>query len=103
MIPSTLLSILTLSSSPAPAREIGGLWQGGTPFLDPMNIHSAWWFTTLPMALLVSMAYKAVKQRDMTTYWRSVSVMTASILVGMIGFAFGLHALVEWIVPALRG
>jgi len=99
----TSMMMQTLASTPAPAREIGGLWQGGTPFLDPMNIHAAWWYTTLPMALLVSMAYKAAKQQDMTTYWRGVSVMTASILVGMIGFAFGLHALVEWIIPALRG
>lgn len=68
-----------------------------------MNIHAAWWFTALPLALLVSMAYKAAKQEDMTQYWRGVSVMTASVLVGMVGFAFALHALVEWIIPALRG
>jgi hypothetical protein len=98
------LIVLASQAGPAPAaREVGGLWQGGVPFLDPMNIHAAWWFTALPLALLTSMAYKAVKQRDMSTYWRSVSVMTASILVGMVGFAFGLHALVEWIIPALRG
>lgn len=98
------LMVLASQAGSAPAsREVGGLWQGGVPFLDPMNIHAAWWFTALPMALLTSMAYKAVKQRDMSTYWRSVSVMTASILVGMVGFAFALHALVEWIIPALRG
>ena len=98
-----ILSGFILASTPPAAREIGGLWQGGKPFLDPMNIHAAWWFTALPLALLVSMAYKAVKQEDMRTYWRGVSIMTASILVGMVGFAFGLHALVEWIIPLLRG
>ncbi len=99
------LSVLAsmLGAAPVPSREIGGLWQGGVPFLDPMNVQAAWWFTALPLALFVSMAYKAVKQRDMSSYWRGVSVMTVSILVGMVGFAFGLHALVEWIVPALRG
>ncbi len=101
---SGLQWLLTLATqAPPPAHEIGGLWQGGTPFLDPMNIHAAWWFTTLPLALFVSMAYKACKHGDMSTYWRGVSVMTASILVGMIGFAFGMHAIVEWIIPALRG
>ena len=99
-----LFFLTTLATrAPRPVYENDGLWQGGTPFLDPMNVHAAWWFTALPLALFVSMAYKASKQRDMSTYWRGVSVMTASILVGMVGFAFGLHAIVEWIIPALRG
>jgi hypothetical protein len=93
----------SVGAAAVPSRDVGGLWQGWVPFLDPMNIHAAWWYTALPLALFVSMAYKAVKHGNMRTYWRGVSVMTASILVGMVGFAFGLHALVEWIIPALRG
>ena len=81
----------------------GGLWQGGTPFIDPMNIHDQWWLTIIPLAFLVSMAYKATRVPELTHFWRQVWLMTLQILIGLILFAFGVHVLLEWIIPALRG
>jgi hypothetical protein len=86
-----------------PARDVGGLWQGGTPFIDPMNIHDSWWLTLLPLALLVSVAYKAVRMRSLERYWLGVLIMTMQIVLALIAFAAGLHVLLELVIPFLRG
>ncbi|MCA9293788.1 MAG: hypothetical protein KDA20_08240 [Phycisphaerales bacterium] len=80
-----------------------GLWQGGTPFIDPMNIHDQWWLTVIPLVFLVAMAYKGTRVQDLAHYWRQVWLMTLQTLIGLILFAFGVHVLLEWIIPLLRG
>ncbi len=71
------------------------------PFLQPMSIHDEGWFTLIPLALLISIAYKAVRVRTVHGFPRSVLMMTVQIVVAMIALALGQHVFVEWIVPAL--
>jgi hypothetical protein len=70
-------------------------------FLEPLPIQNEWWITLIPLALLVSMAYKAVRVRTFDGYWRQVLMMTIQIIVAMIALAAALYLFVELIVPAL--
>ncbi|TVQ81420.1 MAG: hypothetical protein EA380_01825 [Phycisphaeraceae bacterium] len=71
------------------------------PFLDPLDLHTLWWLTLIPMALFVAMAYKAVRLPELDDYWRSVAVMTAQIVLAMIALAAALHLIIEFVVPLL--
>lgn len=74
------------------------------PMLDPLPISGSWWWLLLiPLALGVSVAYKAVRVRSMEKYWPNVLLMTAQIVGGIVLVTIGVHVVVEWIVPALGG
>jgi hypothetical protein len=74
------------------------------PFLDPISLPGgSWWFTLIPMAVLISMVYKAVRVRSMDHYVANVVVMSVQIVVAMFLFAVAANLLVIWIVPALGG
>lgn len=69
------------------------------PFVDPMNLHAQWFLLLIPLALFVSMAYKAVRLPTMDGYWRQVSVMGTQIVVGMALLGLVLYMLTQWILP----
>lgn len=71
------------------------------PFLQPLNIHDAWWFTLLPMAFFISLAYKGVRLKSLEarSFWRAVAVMSAQIVVALVALAVGLWLFVEHVVP----
>lgn len=71
------------------------------PFIDPLPAHDLWWAMLLPIALFVSMVYKAVRVRSMDTYWRQVGAMTVQTVVGMVMLALGVYLFVEWLAPRL--
>jgi len=74
------------------------------PFLDPLPDFGPWWWLLLiPLALGISIAYKAVRVRSMDRYWPNVLTMTVQIVLAMVLLAVGAHVFVEWIVPALGG
>ncbi len=85
-----------------------GVWRGGRPFIDPMDLHEWWWWTLAPMAVLISVAYKAVRteQGSATFAWpryaRGVALMSAQIVLGMMLLAVALHVLIEIAVPILN-
>lgn len=65
------------------------------PFLDPLDLHRWWYLLLIPIALGVSMAYKAVRVRDLGTYPWQVGMMTVQVVLGMIALAFAAHLIVE--------
>lgn len=71
------------------------------PFLDPVDIHGAWYLLLIPMSLLISMAYRAVRIPDMKNYGRAVFTMTVQIVLGMIGLGLGTYLLVEFVLPLI--
>jgi len=74
------------------------------PFIDPIALPGGtWWLTLIPLALLISVVYKAVRVSDMKRYVPNVLLMTAQIIVAMALLAVGAHVLIIWIVPALGG
>jgi len=76
---------------------------GYRPFLDPLDLHTWWWLTLVPMALGISMGYKAVRVRPLAGYWRHVGVMTVQVVGGMIGLAAVVFVLIEVLAPMLGG
>lgn len=84
------------------------------PFLDPIELHGLWWVLLFPLALGISVVYKAVRLPDASFeprsrhhgpsgnrapgtigYGRAVLVMTVQIIVGMTLLALGSYVLVE--------
>jgi hypothetical protein len=78
-----------------------GQSSGFRPFLEPLPLHEWWWITLVPMALLTSIAYKAVRMPHPrgVRYVRSVGIMTAQIVIAMMVISVILYLLVERIVP----
>lgn len=73
-----------------------------TPFLQPApGADRWWWLLVVPMALGVSMAYKAIRVKDLATYPRGVARMAFQIVALVVGFAVGLHVLVIYLLPML--
>jgi hypothetical protein len=86
------------------ARAAGGAGPGVAakpyrPFIDPMNLHDQWWWTLLPLALFISMAYKAVRLEDLGRYWKQTGLMTVQVVAGMIGLAAAVYLVVELVLP----
>jgi len=71
------------------------------PFLDPIDAHAYWWFLLLPLAVLTSLAYKAVRHPTMQHFWRSVVRMTAEIIVAMMLLGVVSFVFVEYVIPAI--
>lgn len=72
------------------------------PFLQPApGVASYWWALAVPMAFLISMAWKSVRQQDLAGYWPAVARMSAQIVLGMVGMFAALALLVRVVVPLI--
>ncbi len=72
-----------------------------TPLIDPLNLHAAWFWLLIPLAVLIAMAYKAVRVPDMALYWRQTGLFAAQIILGIVGlYAFSLIVL-NWLLPVI--
>jgi hypothetical protein len=88
-----------MSASMANAMQHAIAW---VPFLEPWPAAPRlWWLLILPLALFLSMAWKAVRIPDMNRYWISVGAMTGQIVIGVIGIAVALYLLVIVLMPRL--
>lgn len=65
------------------------------PFIHPMKLPEGgrlWMF--LPLALAVTVVYRATRAVDMTGFWRGVAITFVNIVVGMCAIAlaaYGVH------------
>ena len=72
------------------------------PFLQPAPGMSSWWpALVIPLSLCISMAWRSVRQQDLSRYWLSVARMSAQIVVGMIGLFVFLALIVRVVVPII--
>lgn len=69
------------------------------PFIDPIDAHGWWFFLLVPMAFLVSLAYKAVRVADLKDLARNTLVMTVQITLSMIGLGFAFYLFVQHVLP----
>lgn len=71
------------------------------PFIDPIDAHRLWFLLLIPLALGVSIVYKAVRTDDLRTYWRQVLVMTVQIVVGIIALGAASYLIIQHLLPAI--
>lgn len=76
---------------------------GYRPLIDPIQVHGLWWMMLVPLALGVSIAYKAVRMRDLHGYWLAVLRMTMEIVVGMGLLGVATYLVVELYVRRMSG
>lgn len=109
LISSSVAQATGLLASSAPSAPAQSHWPselaswGYRPFIDPLNLHNWWWALIVPLALGVSVAYKAVRLPNLDRYWREVGVMTLQVLLGMAALAAALWLLIEVYVRTFRG
>lgn len=72
-----------------------------TPFLDPIDAHRWWFLLLIPMAIGVSVVYKAVRMVSLERYWRHVASMTTGIIMGIILLGAAMYVLIEWVMPLI--
>jgi hypothetical protein len=65
------------------------------PFIDPLPIYPYWYRLLLPLCLLFSVVYKAVRCETMSQVPRAAAEITFWILLGMGAAAVGLAAIVR--------
>lgn len=72
------------------------------PFIDPIHtVHTWWWLLLVPLAFGISVIYKALRVTSFRRFWVHVIGMTIQIIIAMLGLAFALVFLVEWLIPRL--
>jgi uncharacterized membrane protein YedE/YeeE len=73
-----------------------------TPFLQPApGADRWWWILIVPLALGMSIAYKAIRVKDLRELPRAAIVMTAQIVGGLAALALVLFILVVLVLPHL--
>ena len=73
------------------------------PFIDPIdvpfNIQPFWFLLVIPLCFFISMAWKAVRVPDLSTYWRQVLLMTAQSLILLLGLWVLALLVVMYVMP----
>ncbi len=95
----TLLVFTNTTLAQQPAPTTAATPHSYRPFLDPVDIRDSWFLLLIPMAFLISLAYKAVRCHDMRRYWRAVMAMTLQVIFGMIALGAGFYVLIEYVLP----
>lgn len=65
------------------------------PFIDPLPIYSYWYWLILPLCLMFSIVYKAVKVEVVRDIPKAALAITFWILLGIAASAVGLAILVK--------
>jgi len=71
------------------------------PFLDPLNLHAYWWAFLFPLALLISVVYKAVRSPTPGAWARESAIMTAQIILAMILLGAAAFCFLEYVLPVI--
>lgn len=69
------------------------------PFLDPVGLASTWWLLLAPLALGISVAYKAVRVPHMRDFVGQTLGMTVQVIAAMILLWIGCFLFIEYLVP----
>ncbi len=77
------------------------------PFLDPLPsaMHDYWWLLLVPLALGIAWSYKAVRlvrvEPFVGHFLPRVLVMTAQIVLGVVGIGLAMYVFIEVVAPRL--
>jgi hypothetical protein len=93
-LPPILADALTIASS-------GHATLAWRIFIDPLDAHRYWFMLLIPMAVLITMVYKAVRLPTLERYWRHVAVLSAQIILGIIALGAGIYVFIQYIAPMI--
>lgn len=72
------------------------------PFVQPApGVASLWWLLVVPLSILLSMIWRAIRTSDLSGYWPSVARMSAQIILGMVALFAALAVLIRVGLPHL--
>lgn len=72
------------------------------PFVHPIDLFHEWWYVLLiPLAFGISVIYKAVRVPTLEQFWRRTLIMTAQIVLAMIGLAICMVIVVVLLIPLI--
>jgi len=76
------------------------------PFIDPLDVAlpalQLYWFVLLiPVSVFVSIAYKAVRVRDVGDIPRAAGIMSVQIIAAMIALGIASYLLVQIVIPMI--
>lgn len=72
------------------------------PFVHPINLFHDWWYLLLvPLSFGISVIYKALRLPTLDGFWQHVGIMTAQIVLAMIGLAVFLVIVVAVLIPLI--
>ena len=55
------------------------------PFVQPApGVAHLWWLLVVPLSILLSMIWRAIRTVNLADYWPSVARMSAQIVLGMV-------------------
>lgn len=74
---------------------------GWRPFIDPTAIHDLWFLLLIPIAVLVSLAWKAVRINDVRQLPRQTGVMATQVVLAMIGLGLAAYVAITLVIPLL--
>ncbi len=72
-----------------------------TPFIDPIDANAVWYLLLIPIAVGISLAFKAVRVGDMKKYPKHVAMMTAQIITGIVVLAIASFIVIDTLIPML--
>lgn len=72
------------------------------PIIDPLPMgHAVSYLLLIPMALFISMAYRAVRLPTMKRYPLLVLLQAAQIIIAIAAIGIGLYVVVEVVLPII--
>ena len=75
---------------------------GWIPFLQPIpELVSVWYLLCIPLAIGISLVYKAIWLPEDGPWFRQSMVMAILLLLAMVGVAIGLGLITEVILPRI--
>ena len=70
-----------------------------TPLLYPIDAHRFWWLLLVPLAILISVVYKALRLPSLGRYPLGVAIMTMQVLGGMFLLGAAAYIFVVHLAP----
>jgi hypothetical protein len=71
------------------------------PFIDPLTIDAGWFWLLVPLALCISVGYKAVRVHDIRTLPRQALAMTIQLILGIIAIGALGYIVIEKLLPLI--
>ena len=72
-----------------------------TPFLDPIDANAVWWFMLPPLAMLISVVYKALRLNSLRGFIPQVLIMTFQIVLAMVLLGAGAYLFIIHVAPMI--